>query len=168
MALIKCKECKKEIAKDAKICPNCGTLTEHGKELKVKMQKSISITMVVLIVLLILIYAIVIAKNEKNRIIGKWVQENDRVYGKFIDVFIFNSDGTCINELISVKNNGNEDASNDPCTYNIKGNEITITWLDDDSYWYDENKNEVKSLTMPFFQGDNYIVIDEDKYEKSN
>ena len=52
MALIKCKECKKEIAKDAKLCPNCGTLTKYGKELKAKKQKTILIAILVLLVLL--------------------------------------------------------------------------------------------------------------------
>ena len=167
MALIKCKECKKEIAKDAKLCPNCGTLTKYGKELKAKKQKTILIAILVLLVLLILTYVIVNTSKEKNKIIGKWVQEYDRSYGKSIDIFIFNSDGTCINEFILVDRDGDEDASSDPCSSKIKDNEITITWLND-AYWYDENENEVKSLTMPFFQGEEYIVIDQDKYEREN
>lgn len=162
MALIKCKECKKEIAKDAKICPNCGTLTKYGKELKVKKQKTILIAMMVLLVLLILTYVIVNARKEENKIIGKWVREYENKIGditiNYIDIFIFNSDGTCVNET---------DFSSDPCSYKVKNNKITITWLNDE-YWYDDNENLVKSLTMPFIQGEDYIVIDEDKYEKKN
>ena len=30
MALIKCKECGKEISKDAKICPHCGKKLNKG------------------------------------------------------------------------------------------------------------------------------------------
>lgn len=165
MALIKCKECKNNIANDAKICPNCGTTTKYGKELKAKNKKNLLIITIVLLISTISIYAIVNANEEENGIIGKWVQEYGRSYGKSIDIFIFNSDGTCVNEFILVDNDGDEEPSSDPCSYEINGNEITITWLND-AYWYDENKNEVKSLTMPFFQGEDYIILDEDKYEK--
>ena len=34
MALIKCKECGKEISDTAERCPNCGCVTKHGQEQK--------------------------------------------------------------------------------------------------------------------------------------
>lgn len=34
MALIKCKECGKEISETAERCPSCGCVTNHGEEQK--------------------------------------------------------------------------------------------------------------------------------------
>ena len=41
MALIKCVECKKQIASDAEKCPSCGTITSYGKSKKKKSEKII-------------------------------------------------------------------------------------------------------------------------------
>ena len=41
MALIKCKECKKELSSTAKMCPNCGEITEYGRNSKKKLVTTI-------------------------------------------------------------------------------------------------------------------------------
>ena len=41
MALVSCCECEKELSNKAKICPNCGAITEYGKESKKKCWKVI-------------------------------------------------------------------------------------------------------------------------------
>lgn len=56
MALIKCKECKKELSSNAKKCPNCGEITEYGKQLNKKM-------MIAIFLFVIIIGAIIVCDN---------------------------------------------------------------------------------------------------------
>ena len=49
MALIKCKECSKELSKMAKKCPNCGATTEYGKQASKKL--IIVLTLIIVIVI---------------------------------------------------------------------------------------------------------------------
>ena len=66
MALIKCKECGKEISDTVKKCPNCGVKIEKGKKVN---KKYIVIGIIVAIVILssIVISNIIIRNNEKTR-----------------------------------------------------------------------------------------------------
>lgn len=181
MALIKCTECKKAIADDAVKCPNCGTVTAYAKKKKIKYKKIILLVIILLFILSICILLISNQKKQNDKVLGTWVNETIKYDSVTItikpykskkykttttDSFTFNSNGTCVNDFnILSENIGNQNGSSSPCKYKIKGNKITITWLDD-NYWTDENDNDVKTLTMPFIYGGNYIVIDDIRYEK--
>lgn len=52
MALIKCKECKKELSSMAKMCPNCGEITDYGKASK---KKLIGISLLAIVVVIAII-----------------------------------------------------------------------------------------------------------------
>ena len=52
MALVKCKECSKEISSQAKVCPNCGAKTEFAK-MKSKDNKLTVLVILGLIVILL-------------------------------------------------------------------------------------------------------------------
>ena len=47
MALIKCKECSHEMSDKAKVCPNCGCVTEKKKKARKKL-----ILLIILVVLI--------------------------------------------------------------------------------------------------------------------
>ena len=181
MALIKCVECKKQIASDAEKCPSCGTITNYGKSKKKKVEKRIMLLIILLIAFCTCGFIILNIKNDNNKLIGVWVNESVK-YETFpvsinpyqakqfksttTDSFTFNEDGTCVNDFnILSEYNGNSNGYSSPCKYKVNGNKITITWLDD-NYWTDENDNDVKTLTMPLVYGNNYIVVDDTKYER--
>lgn len=177
MSLIKCVECKKEIANDAEKCPNCGARTVYAKNLRDKIKKIILLTAVLLILVFISIFLIINQKKDNDRIIGTWVDEKVK-YNSFIisrnpyqtgqyktttiDSFTFNEDGTCVNDFnILSEYIGSSQESSSPCKYKVNGNKITITWLDD-NYW----DGDKKTLTMPFVFENNYIVFDNTRYER--
>lgn len=53
MALIKCKECKKNLSSTAKVCPNCGEMTEHGKNSKRKFIIIILLSLTLVLIIII-------------------------------------------------------------------------------------------------------------------
>lgn len=53
MALIKCKECKKELSSMVKMCPNCGEITEYGKKSKRKFIKMITLAIAIIVVIVV-------------------------------------------------------------------------------------------------------------------
>lgn len=53
MALIKCMECKKELASTAKVCPNCGKITLYGKTQKNNLMKKIGLLIVVITIIIV-------------------------------------------------------------------------------------------------------------------
>ncbi len=52
MALIECKECKKEISDEAKICPNCGAKTEKSKQDMKKLYKTLRTGLIILAIVI--------------------------------------------------------------------------------------------------------------------
>ena len=68
MALIRCKECGKEISENAKSCPNCGNpiKTEEKKKTNKKMYVTISIV-IILILFVAITYKFLGANNIINR-----------------------------------------------------------------------------------------------------
>ena len=62
MALIKCKECKKELSSTAKMCPNCGEITEYGRNSKRKLI-GISLAIIVVVVAVIICDQMAIFKS---------------------------------------------------------------------------------------------------------
>lgn len=76
MALVKCKECGREIAETAKVCINCGAKTEIAKIKSKRVKKvSIIVLIIILIVMSIILGKIVIQNSNnlvksKNRAIG--------------------------------------------------------------------------------------------------
>lgn len=82
MALIKCKECGKDISDTAKVCIHCGAKTEKTKELnkKLKLYGIISIIIILIISSIILIYnndTIVKSKNKAISLLQKY--KNDEI-----------------------------------------------------------------------------------------
>lgn len=72
MALIECKECKKEISDGAKICPNCGAKTEKAK--KSNKRVAIIISCVLLLIILSVASMFIINKlNDKTNLTAKEV-----------------------------------------------------------------------------------------------
>lgn len=182
MALIKCAECKKSIASDAEKCPNCGTITDYGKNKKNKIKKRVFLVILLLIIFCTAIFIIFNNKSENNKLIGVWANETIK-YETFpisinpyqtkqyksttTDLFTFNEDGTCVNESNTLSEyTGNSYGYNSPCKYKVSKNKITITWLDD-NYWNIDGES-VKTRTMPLFYGENYITFDDVKYEKKH
>lgn len=53
MALIKCKECNKEISETARKCPNCGAITEKTKAINKVLLKLISLIGIFLVIILV-------------------------------------------------------------------------------------------------------------------
>ena len=72
MALIKCKECEKNISDQAKVCPHCGAPTEISKEIR-RISNKILYCIIISIVTLfvIIICANGIRCNRKSYIYGK-------------------------------------------------------------------------------------------------
>ena len=61
MALIKCRECKKEISNKAKVCPNCGAKVKSKTKVIV-----ISIIGVLIFVVLIIVCLLLFLKKDNN------------------------------------------------------------------------------------------------------
>lgn len=82
MALIKCKECGKDISDTAKVCINCGAKTEKTKKTnkKIKLYSIISIIIILILSSIILIYnnnTIVKSKNKAISLLQKY--KNDEI-----------------------------------------------------------------------------------------
>lgn len=80
MALIKCKECGKDISDTAKICINCGAKTEKAKLVnkKIKLYGIISIIIILIVCGIILIYNnndVVKSKNKAISLLQKYKKD---------------------------------------------------------------------------------------------
>lgn len=81
MALIKCKECGKEISDKAKVCPNCGAPLEKGE-----FHKELTAAKRVLIVVIILLLIVILYFFIK----GYWVPAHTYYVnenGSYVEVF---------------------------------------------------------------------------------
>lgn len=59
MAMIKCKECGKNISDTAKVCVNCGAKTEKAKQQNKQTIKYIKITSIILLIIFIVILIVI-------------------------------------------------------------------------------------------------------------
>lgn len=86
MAMIKCKECGKDISDTTKVCIHCGAKTEKAKmkSKKIKLYTSILIT-IVLILTIIIIFVIKSTEKDTSKIIDGSKLNNDELYGLFKD-----------------------------------------------------------------------------------
>ncbi len=86
MALVKCKECGKEISDTAKVCVNCGAKTEKAK-MKSKRVKLYTSILIVIAIILTIIITFMIKSTEKNKpkIIDGSNMNNDELYELFND-----------------------------------------------------------------------------------
>lgn len=84
MALIKCKECSKEISDECKNCPNCGVKTEKTKlkSKKIKFYASILIA-IVLILTISVIFLLKPTKANKTESIDGSKLNKDELYELF-------------------------------------------------------------------------------------
>ena len=135
MALMKCKECKKEISTSAEFCPHCGYVYKSGKT---STKKVIGITIATLIVAAILFLAgtyiifdwlpVVKINKELKKYYGTWVLVEDN----FKNVFD-NSDKsyTAAKEIVIDKNNIDSQVGGG-CGFNHPENGFSITTYTDD------------------------------------
>lgn len=82
MALIKCKECGKDISDTAKVCINCGAKTEKAKLVnkKIKLYGIISIIIILIVCGIILIYNNNPLVKNKNKAISLFEKyKNDEI-----------------------------------------------------------------------------------------
>jgi hypothetical protein len=77
MALIECKECKKEVSSEAKTCPNCGF--DLQKETNKKKSNIGCIVAIVLIGIIFLIIQLSPSSNESNKAMEAFIVSQDFV-----------------------------------------------------------------------------------------
>lgn len=128
MALIKCKECGKEISSKASVCPNCGVKVHPLKHILV-----ISITIVIFIASVFFIRKVykTIQNKEINTLIGTYVLTNN-TFNKLNDKNIFldkyNIKKTIIiNKDNIIKTNGIELCQNEFKLVKMENNYYLIT-----------------------------------------
>lgn len=94
MALIKCKECGKEISDQATTCPNCGAKTETAKH------KKKNIITVLFIILIIAIVGTSVYFVKSNNPLHKYSQEAITILKKYKNNELSNNDaGDKINTI---------------------------------------------------------------------
>jgi len=84
MAMVKCKECGKEISSDAKICPNCGA--------KIKKKTGCSIFVISFIGIMFIVYIISQMSGNNFEDVGYYKMKtkngsNSRVYSVYVNDF---------------------------------------------------------------------------------
>ena len=57
MALIKCRECERDISNEAKTCPRCGCKTKERRKMSKRQKILLSVIAVVLIVVVVVVYS---------------------------------------------------------------------------------------------------------------
>lgn len=67
MALIKCKECGKEISDQATSCPNCGAKTEFAKYRKKSMLKILAVVTILSIVIIIYVLNVCLRETDAQK-----------------------------------------------------------------------------------------------------
>ena len=95
MALIKCKECGKEISEEARTCPNCGAKTDITKK------KEENIITALIIAVLILIIVVFIFANRKDKFFNKYVMETVEILEEYGENKI--TSDFAVRELYSIK-----------------------------------------------------------------
>ena len=144
MALMKCKECGKEISSKAEFCPHCGFVYKKQKAGTKKIVLVTLITLFVVGIILVsgvyLIYDVIPKAKEKRELekyYGTWVLEEDS-YDKlyFLDYDIEDKKVIRDNyktkkEIVINKDNLKSDAGDWGCGFNTPTNGFAITtWVD--------------------------------------
>lgn len=143
MAIIKCKECGKEISDNASQCPHCGyiykkTINKKEKSTAFKIIIPIIVAIAVFIIGIVLFIAInkgIEKINEKkilNQIVGTWQYTN-----------ISKVNGSISYDIITFTENKNFKYASGIINTNFKyGFEGTITIYDDGNIWLYNDKGE--------------------------
>lgn len=135
MALIKCKECGKDISDTAKVCINCGAKTEKAKRDNKNIVK-LGITILIIILLASVIFAIY-SHNPKIKVCNKAINILEKYKKDEINTpKLMNKLKTLSNEAeaLSKKARKSEtqlDLSNISITLYLMSNEISNTYY----YW---------------------------------
>ena len=132
MALIKCKECGKEISDSVKSCPHCGYVYKKTKEMTT--MKVVKIIIIVALVGIALLFGFtylffdyipkIKVDNEMKKYYGEWelVDEN---YGNVAKMF--NAEYKLKKQLVIDRSNIESQAGNYGCGFNKPQNGYAIT-----------------------------------------
>ena len=140
MALIKCKNCGKEISKKASICPNCGIKVHPVKDI-------VKMVIVVLVVNFTLVFGLFVLSGGLAEVIQKAKEE--RPVKKFYGTW----------ELVSYNDNAKEDNLYDKI-------EIEKFTGGMHKYWYIEDKDNIQVFIgddiVACFSLDHEYLVQED------
>lgn len=128
MALIKCKNCGKEISSKAKSCPNCGCPVELKGSDVTNESKSKSLVFIYLFIIVSIIITIFFLANREDppytgSMVGTFLSDSSKL--------ILRNDGTC--SLTGYYNNIPIYSSSN-CNYIKKTKEVTISYYLDGKY----------------------------------
>lgn len=139
MALIKCKECGKDISDTAKVCINCGAKTEKTKTTN----KNIKIISIVSLAIILIISSIILININKP--INKYKKEIKAIVNEYLDYNITANQAYKQLDAIQIEldeeYNNNKDTSYLPLR--AKANLIKVYLSSDD---YLKIKEELKDL----------------------